>query len=305
MNKLELNKSLPIGVFDSGVGGLSVLIHLQRLLPNEQFIYLSDSAFAPYGERTVADVNSRCESIANFLKPQCKALVIACNTATSMSASSLRQRWSDWPIIGMEPGLKPALAKSQNKRIGVLATTGTLKGQKYQTLKHQLTHASTLESQQLRPEKVKQNDFKHSSQAIDANTVFEQACPGLVEVIESNNATAQKKLLSVYLQPLTDANVDVIVFGCTHYPFMRPLAENMAPNITFIDTGFAVATHLKNSLTKLNLLSDQSHNQSTKPTHRYLTTGDLNQFNSVANHLLSASAPELSQAPLNAALVTL
>ena len=220
-----------IGVFDSGVGGISVLKHIAELLPHERLLYVADSKFAPYGNKSPELIRERVDTIARFLiRQNAKALVVACNTATAAAAHYLRARYP-LPIVVMEPAVKPAAAETKTGVIGVLATSGTVKSAQF---------AALLE--------------KYGQQV----QVVTQACHGLVECIERGDldGTEIRTLLQQYLQPLLDANADTIVLGCTHYPFVRSLiAELAGESITLIDTGAAVARHLKNRLAAMGLLT--------------------------------------------------
>lgn len=237
MTSLSLNKpsilpdNRPIGVFDSGVGGISVLKHIHALLPHEDLLYVADSKYAPYGSRTPAEITARCFEIADFLiAKNAKALVVACNTATAAAIDALRLAY-DLPIIGMEPAVKPAAEASKNGIIGVLATVGTLKSAQFAALLE--TYGRNVE-------------------------VVTQACVGLVECVERGELTHENtlKLIQQYCKPLLDEGADTIVLGCTHYPFVRPLIEQtVGSEVTLIDTGAAVAKHLKNKLEEKNLLS--------------------------------------------------
>ena len=223
----------PIGVFDSGVGGISVLQHIHALLPYEQLLYVADSRYAPYGSKTPQEIQSRCFKIADFLITKgVKAIVVACNTATAAAIDLMREKYS-LPIIGMEPAVKPAAAASKNGVIGVLATVGTLKSAQF---------AGLLESY---GRNVK---------------VVTQGCIGLVECIERGELRSDNtlELLEQYCQPLLDEGADTIVLGCTHYPFVKPLIQQIVgKNVTLIDTGAAVAKHLQKRLATLDLLTQQ------------------------------------------------
>ena len=221
----------PIGVMDSGVGGLSVLKHLTRQLPHENFIYFADSAHAPYGNKSATEIQQRCEIVADTLIAQgAKALVVACNTATAAAIGSMRQHYT-LPIIGMEPAVKPAAAASKNGIIGVLATTGTLQSAQFAAL------------------------LEHYGQNVQVVT---QACVGLVECIEQGqlDAPQTQALLQQYCQPLMAAGADTIVLGCTHYPFVRQYIQQIVgPNVTLIDTGAAVAKRLQQVLEQQQMLN--------------------------------------------------
>lgn len=217
---------------DSGVGGLSVLKHIHQRMPHENLIYFADSRYAPYGDKTAQQIENRVYSMSKFLLTHgAKALVIACNTATASAAQKLREKYAflDLPIIAMEPAVKPASAATKTGVVGVLATVGTLKSAQF---------AALLESygQDIR--------------------VVTQACTGLVECIErgelDNDST--RKLLAQYAQPLLDQGADTLVLGCTHYPFVKPLIQDIVgKDIQIIDTGDAVAKHLQNTLTNKKL----------------------------------------------------
>lgn len=224
----------PIGVFDSGVGGISVLKHIHTLLPNEDLMYVADSKFAPYGNKTPEFIQERALWITDFLIDKgAKALVVACNTATAAAVDLLRQKYH-LPIIGMEPAVKPAAAASKTGVIGVLATSGTLKSAQFAAL------------------------LDHYGQQVEVVT---QACHGLVECVERGelDSTATQDLLASYVQPLIAAGADTIVLGCTHYPFVRTLIENLVGNdVVLIDTGAAVAKELKRRLEDARLLNAET-----------------------------------------------
>ncbi len=227
--------SQPIGVMDSGVGGLSVLKHIRELMPHENLIYFADSKNAPYGNKTPKQIEQRVFAAAKFLLTHgAKALVIACNTATAAAADKLRDKYAflDMPIIGMEPAVKPAAAVTKNGTIGVLATSGTLKSAQFSAL---------LES-------------------YGRNVhVVTQACVGLVEQIELGELESPKtmQLISQYTKPLLDEHADVIVLGCTHYPFVKSAIQNaVGAHIHLIDTGAAVARQLHEKLMEHHLLTD-------------------------------------------------
>lgn len=226
-------KQRPVAVFDSGVGGISVLQHIHALLPNEQLLYVADSKYAPYGNKSSAEIQARCIEITDFLiANHAKAIVVACNTATAAAIDMMREKYT-LPIIGMEPAVKPAATASRNGIIGVLATTGTLKSAQF---------AGLLESY---GRNVK---------------VVTQACVGLVECVERGELQADNtlQLVKKYCQPLLDEGADTIVLGCTHYPFVRPLIEQVVgEHVSLIDTGAAVAKQLQKRLAALDLLSSE------------------------------------------------
>ena len=225
------NNNQPIGVFDSGVGGISVLKHMHALLPHEDLIYLADSKYAPYGNKTADEIIARCRYLTQLcLQKNVKAIVVACNTATAAAIDTLRAEYKV-PFIGMEPAVKPAAAASKNGIIGVLATVGTLKSAQF---------AGLLEAYG--------RDVK----------VVTQAGTGLVESVERGilNGFEMANLLQTHLKPLLDAGADTIVLGCTHYPLLADaIRDIVGEKITLIDTGAAVAKQLQRQLSENNLLN--------------------------------------------------
>lgn len=225
-------REAPIAVFDSGVGGVSVLAEIQHLLPNESLLYLGDCGHIPYGEKTPEFIRQRCSVMAGFFREQgAKALVIACNTATVAGVADLRRDFPDWPIVGMEPAVKPAAAATRSGVVGVLATTGTLQSAKFAALLDRF--------------------------ATDVR-VITQPCPGLVERIESGDLHSPelRALLKHYVDPLLASGCDTIILGCTHYPFLKPMLKSMIPeSISLIDTGAAVARQLQRLLAERDLLA--------------------------------------------------
>ena len=223
--------SRPIGVFDSGVGGLSVVQALRKLLPNESIIYFADSANAPYGDKSQQFIEQRCMLLAQrLIDKNVKAIIVACNTATVSSITTLRNNY-DLPIIGVEPGIKPATENSKASVIGVLATTQTLRSNAFSQLVDQLN---------------------------DSTEILVQACPGLMEKVESldfNDVNTQQ-LVSKYIQPLVSAGVDHIVLGCTHYVFLLPLIQHATgPNIAIVNTASAVTREVAKRLSLAGLLA--------------------------------------------------
>jgi glutamate racemase len=208
---------LRIGIFDSGVGGLSVMRAIRAQLPQAELLYAADTAHLPYGDRTEAFIVDRSERIARFLHGQgAQVVVVACNTATAAAVAALRAGLPELPIVGVEPGIKPAVAASRARRIGVLATTRTLASEKFRRLAQ--AHAG------------------------DAELVL-QACPGLADAIEAADAAGRglDVLIERYAAPLREAGVDVAVLGCTHYVFARDLFERALPGVTLVDTADAIA----------------------------------------------------------------
>ncbi|MGE8392047.1 glutamate racemase [Pseudomonas sp. BIGb0427] len=222
----------PVGVFDSGVGGLSVLAEIQRLLPDESLLYVGDCGYIPYGEKSPAFIRQRCRMVAEFFREQgAKAMVLACNTATVAAVADLREQYPHWPIVGMEPAVKPAAAATRSGVVGVLATTGTLQSAKFVALLDRFA-----------------NDIR----------VVTQPCPGLVECIEAGDLSSPvvREMLQGYVKPLLDAGCDTLILGCTHYPFLKPLLAQMIPaSVAIIDTGAAVARQLQRLLGEAELLA--------------------------------------------------
>jgi len=221
-----------IGVFDSGVGGLSILDEALRQLPQHDYIYLADSANAPYGEKSSEWITARSLILCKYLASKgCDAIVVACNTATAEAIKQIRTELSI-PIIGVEPGIKPAAMQSQNGIVGVLATEATLKSDKFNAL------LATL------PEHCR---------------FIKQSGAGLVPLIEAGKANSEETLdlLGKHLEPILDAGSDTLVLGCTHYPFLRKsIRKLLGDTITLIDTSDAVVKQLGRQLEILGLNPD-------------------------------------------------
>lgn len=244
----------PIGVFDSGAGGLSVLKELIRELPNESFYYFADTANCPYGSKPSDTIIGLSERITRFLLAKgCKAIVVACNTATAAAIEHLRNRFSV-PFIGMEPAIKPASLNSKTGSIGVLATAGTFKGRLYrETSKKYAAHV----------------------------TVCYQIGEGLVELVEEGKSTSPQavKLLKQYINPMLRCNIDHLVLGCTHYPFLLSSIQKIIPRtVTVIEPAHAVAKQTKRILTKHNLLT-----ASARPEVRIYSSASLNTIEQLIN----------------------
>ena len=223
----------PIGIFDSGVGGLSIWKELNKLLPDENTIYLADTKYAPYGEKTKQEIIDLSVKNTDFLLAKgCKLIVVACNTATTNAISYLRSHYSI-PFIGIEPAIKPAALKTKTKKIGVLATKGTLSS----ALFHDTTDLYA-----------------------DQIEIIEQKGTGLVSLIENGhlNSIETFELLRQYLDPMVAENIDYLVLGCTHYPFLIPQIRKIIPNnICIVDSGAAVALQTQRVLKELNLIDVQ------------------------------------------------
>ena len=243
----------PIGIFDSGVGGTSVWREIHNLLPSESTIYLADSRNAPYGEKRREEIIRLSEKNTDFLiENGCKLIVVACNTATTNAIDHLREKYN-LPFIGIEPAIKPAALNSKSGTIGVLATRGTLSSQLFS--KTAKDHTSNIR-------------------------VIEKEGRGLVNLIESGSVDnkATEDLLKKYLEPMLEANIDHLVLGCTHYPYLIPALRKLLPEqVKIIDCGEAVARQTQKVLKKHGLLAPSDENA----THKFYSNSDpavLNYF---------------------------
>jgi glutamate racemase len=245
-----------IGVFDSGVGGLSVLKHVRALLPHQRLLYVADSGHVPYGDKTPDYIRERSSALTQFLMTHgAAAVVIACNTATAAAAAALRARFAI-PIIGMEPAVKPAVAATRSGVVGVLATVGTLESAKFAALLEQ--YAGDVE-------------------------IVTQACPGLVEQVEAGelDSPATRALLTRYTQPLLARGADTLVLGCTHYAFLRTqIAAVVGSAVTLIDTGEAVAKQVLRRLPPALAAAGGA-----APEERFWTSGDVRSAQRIVGQL--------------------
>jgi glutamate racemase len=261
----------PVGIFDSGLGGLSVLRHVRAQLPREHLAYFADSAFAPYGGKPEAAVVERTLAVAALLvTQQCKALVIACNTATAAAVTAVRERYPQLPVIGVEPGLKPAALCSVSRVVGVLATERTLASRRFQALEAHLTASTGVR-------------------------FIAQACSGLADQVEKGALRSPETaaLVQRYVEPLIRQGADTLVLGCTHYPFLLPLIAASARraaggNVQIIDTGEAVARHLQRVLTGRDLLRPAD---AAPATIQGWTTGSASTLANALMTLLGIEAP--------------
>lgn len=248
----KLQSAAPIGVFDSSVGGLSVLRALHAELPAEQFVYVGDSGHAPYGERDDTHVLQRSHAIADYLVAhhRIKALVVACNTATASAISRLRAAYPALPIVGIEPALKPASLQSKTHTVGVMATRGTLRSEKFKSLLYALCGSC---------------NFKL------------QPCDGLADAIEHADAEKIGTLCRQYVAELgafgdSAGQIDTLVLGCTHYPFVADQLQVLAgKGVTLLEAGAPVAQQTRRLLARENLLSDVA---AAPQRTVYLTTGE-------------------------------
>ena len=218
-----MDNNQPIGIFDSGIGGTSIWKEIHQLLPHEKTIYLADSKNAPYGQKSKDEIIAlSMKNTDLLLKMNCKLIVVACNTATTNAIRELREKY-DIPFIGIEPAIKPAATNSKTQTIGILATQGTL--------------ISEL--------------FNKTAQQFQNTKIIDQVGHGLVPLIESGkmNSPEMTQLLHSYLTPMIDANIDYLVLGCSHYPYLIPQIKAILPNhIQIIDSGEAVAKQTQNLL---------------------------------------------------------
>jgi glutamate racemase len=260
--------SLPIGIFDSGVGGISVLAEIIKFLPNENFIYYADSKHAPYGIRNVDEVKSLSLDITHFLVNQgIKALVVACNTATSVAINHIRQEL-EIPVIGMEPALKPAVEMGSVGKIVVMATPMTLKEAKFNSLL---------------------NKYR------DISEIISLPCPGLVEIIEAGYTKGEKveNYLKELFSTLPLEEISTLVLGCTHYLFVkRELQELLGPRIVIVDGNNGTAKNLKRNLEGQSLINIPTNNllkTNILPNVQYFTSGDETLVIPLCKRLLKAS----------------
>jgi glutamate racemase len=253
---------MTIGIFDSGVGGLSVLRHIQRLLPKDRLLYFADQAHVPSGLRSAEEIQSFCEQITQFLTARGASLiVVACNTATAAAIDHLRSHFPDLPFVGMEPAVKPGAARTNNGKIGVLATAGTFESRRYASLL--VRFAGNI-------------------------AAYESDCPGLVTQIEAGELTGEKTeaILDAAIRPMLAAGVDTLILGCTHYPFVLPLIQKIAgPSVTIIDPAPAVAQQVKRVWDGMDI------QESAAVPLELFTTGSTEQFGRQVQQLLGLSLP--------------
>jgi glutamate racemase len=270
-NQTPIGNIQPIGVFDSGIGGLSVLRHICRHLPHEHLLYFADSGFAPYGDKPEDVIVARTLWISEFLLQQgAKALVVACNTATAASIKSVRERYPLLPVVGVEPGLKPAAAATKTNIVGVLATERTLSSDKFKLLRQQVSDAAKV-------------------------SFLLQACVGLADQVEKGelDSPATVMLLQHYVTPLLKEGADTLVLGCTHYAFVHAAIEQIAEQeavvpVTIIDTGEAVARQL----TRVLQQQDIQNSTNSQTTLQAFTSGSKSAL-AGAFHTLLQLQPEV------------
>lgn len=263
-----MNSTSPIGIFDSGIGGVSVLRAVRELLPGENVIYFGDSANLPYGEKSMEKIRALSERVVKFLlENDCKLIVIACNTASAAALRYLRDKYTSVTFIGMEPAVKPAAEQTQSGVVGVIATTATFQGELF---------ASVVE-------RFAQNV-----------KVLHQPCPGLVQQIEAGKLDTPdtEKMLRGWLEPMMEQGIDALVLGCTHYPFVTPLLKKiLGENVRIIDPAPAVARRVKYLLEQQNLLNASNEKGETK----LYTSGDAKTFAELLNVLIGETAEVITK----------
>lgn len=251
----------PIGIFDSGVGGTSIFKEIHALLPYESIIYLADSKNAPYGNKSQQDIlNLSIKNTEYLLSKECKIIVVACNTATTNAIDYLRETY-DLPFIGIEPAIKPAALNTRTRAVGILATKGTLSSQLF-----------------------------HKTSDLYANgiQVVEQVGEGIVPLIESGQLHSEemKALLEAYLKPMLDANIDYLVLGCTHYPYLIPMLMELLPKeVKIIDSGLAVAKQTKAILSSKGILNSDKR----KPSIKLYSNGNIEVMDAILNNAFETS----------------
>jgi glutamate racemase len=263
-----LKNRQPIGVCDSGVGGTSVVKHLMKLLPDEQIIYFGDTARVPYGPRPVAEIKRIMGEIMEFFyKQEVKLAVIACNTMTSQALESVKHKFP-FPMVGVSSGARSALAATRSKCIGVLATQGTV--------------ASGYHAKQIT--------------ALDPTaTVLPQACPRFVPLVEAGqlNGEEVRQISNTYLSPLKEAGVDVLILGCTHYPYLSDIiADIMGPAVTIIDPALETAQEAKIVLQRLGSANQNRREQD----HRFFFSKEPGEAQSLVERLMGCALPPFIQA---------
>jgi len=262
MDKIMASEQ-PIGVFDSGVGGLSVLKEIRGRFPSENLIYFADQAHVPYGSRPRSEVQLFSAEIVSYLiNLNAKLIVAACNTASAAALSELREKFRSIPFVGMEPAVKPAAEKTHSGVVGVLATPATFQGELY---------AATV------------------AKFANGVEILQDTCPGLVGQIERGAARSPKtrKILENALEPMLDAGVDEVVLGCTHYPFVLPIIrEIVGDRVQVIDPAPAVARQVGRLLQEHQIQNDRNQPRST----RYITSGDPQKLRTMLQDLLGVDS---------------
>ncbi len=252
-----------IGIFDSGIGGLSVWREIARQLPHADTIYFADQLHIPYGPRSLQEIRTFSVAITRFLLDRnCKLIVVACNAASAAALKHLRATFPEVPFVGMEPAVKPAAETTRTGVVGVLATPATFQGELF---------ASVVER------------FASGVQLV------KEVCPGLVQQVEAGHLNTPDTLamLDRFLQPIREANADTIVLGCTHYPFVIEAIRRLAPGVNVIDPAPAVARQVDRVLVERGLLCEEPRSGE----HLFVTSGDLDQFRQRLQTLVNVETP--------------
>jgi glutamate racemase len=259
---MSIYSNSPIGIFDSGVGGVSVLRAICEQMPEESIIYFGDQGHIPYGPRPMEQIRDFSEAITKFLlEHDAKIIVVACNTASAAALKYLRERFPDIQFVGMEPAVKPAAEHTQTGKVGVLATPATFQGALYASVVERFANGVEL---------------------------FQDTCPGLVQQIEQGNLDGQetRRILEDALLPMLEKNIDTVVLGCTHYPFVIPLIQQIAgESVRVIDPAPAVAKQTARLL-EVRGMRNQS---GSKGAVRFYTSGDPDALKSLLPMLLGES----------------
>jgi glutamate racemase len=262
----------PIGIFDSGIGGLTVLHAIHQLMPDVPLLYLADQAHVPYGPRPMDEVRKFSEAITRYLLEQgARLIVVACNTASAAALRYLRSVFPEVPFVGMEPAVKPAAEHTRSRVVGILATPATFQGELY---------ASVVER------------FAQGVQ------LLQDTCPGLVKQIESGalESIETRRILEKALQPMLDQGIDTVVLGCTHYPFVIPLIQQITgPDVRVIDPAPAVARQAQRLLVASHLLDLELKTEADQPGNphnllQFTTTGDAGRLESMLYSLIGEKA---------------
>jgi glutamate racemase len=266
-------KSLrPIGIFDSGIGGLTVLRAIHQLMPDEPMLYLADQAHVPYGSRSLDEVRQFSEAITRYLLDQdVRLIVVACNTASAAALKYLRSVFPNVPFVGMEPAVKPAAEYTRSRVVGILATPATFQGELYASVVERFAQGVKL---------------------------LQDTCPGLVNQIESGalESLETRRILENALRPMLDKGIDTVVLGCTHYPFVIPLIQQITgPEVRVIDPAPAVARQVQRLLLAQSLSSSALTTEPGEPASpleliHFTTTGDAARLESMLPGLLGGNA---------------
>ena len=256
---MSSNTRSPIGIFDSGIGGISVLRAVREQMPEESIIYLGDQGHVPYGSRSMEQIQNFSEEITRFLLDEgAKIIVVACNTASAAALKYLREKFPSFHFVGMEPAVKPAAERTQTGKVGVLATPATFQGRLYASVVERFANGVEL---------------------------FQDTCPGLVQQIEQGqlNGSVTRRILEDALLPMLEKNIDTVVLGCTHYPFVVPLMQQIVgDNVRVIDPAPAVAKQT-GRLLEASGLRNKSNLQGDL---KFYTSGDPEALKSLLPRLL-------------------